>query len=113
MIYTPTLRHTLYTEALNYIDRDAYISDLASSPIWPDDPGDLLPAERIALLGDIYDDTHCTLPNLLSRYHLTQTAFSRYFSIPLRTVQHWYLGERQCPPYLLTMAAEILRLTHT
>lgn len=113
MIYTPTLRHTLYVEALNYRDRGAYISAFASSPIWKNDPGALLPAERIALLGNIYDDTHCTLPDLLARYHLTQTAFSRYFSIPLRTVQHWYLGERQCPAYLLTMAAEILRMTHT
>lgn len=112
MIYTPTLRHTLYAEALNYTDRDAYISDLASSPIWPDDPSGFLPAERVALLGNIYDDTHCTLRDLLARYHLSQAAFSRYFSIPLRTVQNWYLGERQCPAYLLTMAAEILRLTH-
>lgn len=112
MIYTPTLRHTLYAEALNYTDRDAYISDLASSPIWPDDPSGFLPAERVALLGNIYDDTHCTLRDLLARYHLSQAAFSRYFSIPLRTVQNWYLGERQCPSYLLTMAAEVLRLTH-
>lgn len=113
MIYTPTLRHTLYADALNYPNRDAYISALSASPIWNDDPGSLLPAERVALLGNIYDDTHCTLPDLLARYHLTQVAFARYFSIPFRTVQNWYLGERQCPAYLLTMAAEILRLTHT
>ncbi len=29
--------------------------------------------------------------------------FSRYFNIPLRTVQGWEYGERKCPEYLLQL----------
>ena len=104
---TNQLRHTLYTEAHNYTDPDAYVSDLALSPVWGDAD---IPAERIALLRRIWDDTHCAVRELIERYGLTQSAFARHFSIPLRTVQGWCLGSRGCPPYLITMAAELLAL---
>ena len=36
-------------------------------------------------------------------------AFTEYFGIPYRTVQHWELGTRKCPPYLLDLIAYKLR----
>lgn len=102
---TNQLRHTLYTEARNYTDPGAYVSDLALSSMWGDAD---IPADRIALLRRVWDDTHCTVRDLIERYGLTQSAFARHFNIPLRTVQGWCLGERDCPPYLIAMAAELL-----
>ena len=109
---TSQLRHLLYSEAHNYTDPDAYVSDLALSSAWGDAEDADIPAERITLLRRIWDDTHCTIRELIERYGLTQSAFARHFDIPLRTVQDWYSGRRQCPPYLITMAAELLSL-HT
>lgn len=105
---TTAIRATLYGEAHNYTDRDAYISDLALSSIWGDAPDADIPAERLELLGRIYDAAHATVPSLLEQHRMTQTDFARYFGIPLRTVQDWYAGRRACPSYVLTMAAEIL-----
>ena len=34
---------------------------------------------------------------------MNQSQFSRYFHIPLRTVQHWEAGTRKCPTYLLEL----------
>lgn len=34
---------------------------------------------------------------------MNQTQFAIYFGIPLRTVQNWERGERQCPKYLLAL----------
>ena len=105
---TNNLLHLLYAEAHNYTDPDAYVSDLALSSVWGDAEDADIPAERIALLRRIWDDTHCTIRKLIERYGLTQSAFARHFNIPLRSVQHWCLGARQCPQYLITMAAELL-----
>lgn len=110
---TNNLLHLLYAEARSYADVDAYVSDLALSSMWGDaeDAEDAdTPADRIALLRRIWDDTHCSIRELIGRCGLTQSAFARHFNIPLRTVQGWCLGERDCPPYLITMAAELLSL---
>lgn len=116
MKLTPFIRSALYSKVGAYSDRDAYISDMALSSIWDDawdnseDPG--VPAERLALLGAIWDGAHCTIPKLIQKYDLTQTGFAQFFDIPLRTVQDWCGGRRTCPPYVSAMAAEILAL-HT
>lgn len=107
---TNQLRHTLYSEARNYTATDAYVSALALSSAWGDADDAEIPADRIALLRRVWDDTHCTVRELIELYGLTQSAFARHFNIPLRTVQGWCLGERDCPPYLITMAAELLSL---
>lgn len=106
---TPNIRQALYSEASNYADRDAYISDLALSSIWGDHPNaECIPPYRIALLSTIYDAAHATILSLIEQYGMSQTGFSRYFNIPLRSVQAWCGGQRQCPQYVIAMAAEIL-----
>ena len=108
MKLTPAIRAALYAETGAYADRDAYVSDLALSSIWGDAEDAEVPAERLALLGAIWDGAHCTIPELIKLHGLTQMDFAQYFNIPLRTVQHWYLGDRACPPYVVAMAAELL-----
>ncbi|MBQ9975846.1 MAG: helix-turn-helix domain-containing protein [Clostridia bacterium] len=34
---------------------------------------------------------------------MPQGAFGEYFGIPLRTIQNWEGGQRQCPEYLLRL----------
>lgn len=108
MKLTPFIRSTLYAETNTYADRDAYISDLALSSIWGDAEAAEIPAARLTLLGAFWDGAHCTIPELIEKYRLTQTGFAQYFGIPLRTVQNWCGGQRECPPYVAAMAAEIL-----
>lgn len=108
MTLTPLIRSALCADASAYTDRDAYVSDMALSSIWGDAEGAEIPEERLALLGGIWDGAHCTIPELLKKYSLTQTGFAQYFNIPLRTVQDWCGGRRSCPPYVAAMAAEIL-----
>ena len=45
---------------------------------------------------------------IIDKFGLTQKAFSARFGIPLRTVQHWVAGTRQCPAYVRGMILEIL-----
>lgn len=45
--------------------------------------------------------------DLLRAMGLTQSACSRRFEIPLRTVQHWAGEDRECPIYLRLMMAEL------
>mgnify|MGYP002680923443 CR=1 FL=1 len=106
MKLTPFIRSALYAETGEYTDRDAYISDMALSSVWGD--AEEIPAERLALLGGIWDGKHCTIPELIEKYRMTQTGFAQYFDVPLRTVQHWCGGDRACPPYVIAMIAEIL-----
>lgn len=108
MKLTPIIRSALYAETGAYADREAYISDMALSSIWGDAEDAEVPAERLALLGGIWDGAHCTIPEVIKKYGLTQTGFAQYFGIPLRTVQDWCGGRRECPPYVAAMAAEIL-----
>lgn len=110
MKLTPFIRFALYTETDAYADREAYISDMALSSVWGDAEDEEIPAERLALLGGIWDGTHCTIPELIKQHGLTQTGFAQYFGIPLRTVQDWCAGRRGCPPYVAAMAAEILAM---
>lgn len=80
MKLTPFIRAALYAEVGAYADRDAYVSDLVLSSIWGDAEDAEVPAERLALLGAIWDGTRCTIPELIKQHGLTQTA-SRSISI--------------------------------
>lgn len=49
-----------------------------------------------------------TIKELCDKYTQTQTGLSKRFGIPLRTVQGWYLGERNPPAYVVLMMDELL-----
>lgn len=41
--------------------------------------------------------------NMRSDLELTQAAFAKKFNIPLRTLQSWENGERECPDYVVDL----------
>ena len=49
----------------------------------------------------------------LNEVNLSQSECARHFGIPLRTVQNWALGERECPAYTLKMMQDALNPAKT
>ena len=49
-----------------------------------------------------------TIREILTATGMTQTALAKRFDIPLRTVQNWATGQRECPVYIRKMMMEIL-----
>lgn len=43
---------------------------------------------------------------------MTQKEFSRYFGIPLRTVEGWFTEKREIPDYLLRLMLYRLEIEH-
>ena len=95
-------------EATCYADRDSYISDLSISTLWEDDETSEIPPERIAVLGEIYDACHRSVRDIVAVSGLTQRAFAERFCIPLRTVEDWCTGKRECAIYMRLMMQECL-----
>ena len=101
------------TEAQNYNDRDAYISDLALSSIWGDRPEDDMPTARMEQLGSIYDAVHRSIKEIAADAGMSVRAMAIRFCIPQRTVESWCGttdAARQCPLYTRLMMQECLGL---
>lgn len=98
------------TEALDYSDRDAYISDMALSSIWGDTADDDIPADRVEQLGRIWDRTHRTFAEIRGASGMTYRELAQRFCIPVRTMEDWSGGRRTPPLYTLLMMQEILGL---
>lgn len=96
------------TEALDYTDRDAYVSDMALSSVWGDEPDAEIPADRIELLGRIWDRTHRTFAEIRETSGMTYRELAQRFCIPVRTMEDWSAGRRQAPLYTMLMIQEIL-----
>lgn len=73
----------------------------------PDDTSDCvdLDAEKDRL-SSIWDLAHLSMRELVSRAGMSQTAFAKGASIPLRTVQDWCCEKRACPAYVRFLLAE-------
>lgn len=56
----------------------------------------------------IYEIAHMSVKDLLSWSGMTNGELSRRFCIPIRTVQNWAIGMRECPAYVRLMMAELL-----
>ena len=54
-----------------------------------------------------------TIREILIATGMTQTALAKRFDIPLRTVQNWATGQRECPVYIRKMMMEILGIVET
>ena len=50
-----------------------------------------------------------TIKELRLQTGLSQSAFAKYFEIPLRTVQDWEQDKRKPPEYLVKLIAEKLK----
>lgn len=98
------------SEAANYTDRDAYISDLCLSSMWGDEENADIPAERIDALGDIWDACHRSIKEIAALAGLSQRKLAERFCIPYRTVEDWCTGRRESPIYTRLMMQECLGL---
>lgn len=61
-------------------------------------------------LSRIWELAHLSMKELISLAGLSQTAFAKGAGIPLRTVQNWYGGIRECPAYVRFLLAEHYKL---
>ena len=43
------------------------------------------------------------LKNIRNKFGLTQKEFSRFFNIPLRTIENWESGKRRPPDYVFNL----------
>lgn len=59
--------------------------------------------ERLSVIWDL---AHLSMRELISRTGMSQTAFAKCAGIPLRTVQNWCAGSRDCPAYVRFLLAE-------
>lgn len=86
-------------EAANYDDLDAYVSDMMSSSVWGDAAYSTSPAKMREELRSIYTAATRTVREIVAVAGMTQAAFAEAFCIPLRTVENWCTGCRECPLY--------------
>ena len=105
---TDKQRSLCISEAQNYTDRDAYVSDLALSSIWGDLPGDDIPQARIDELGSIYDAVHRSVKDIASAAGISAREMAIRFCIPQRTLENWCMGVNKCPLYTRLMLQESL-----
>ena len=88
--------------------REAFLNNVTLSA--SDVPGCIdLDAEK-ARLSRIWEVAHLSMKELISLTGLSQTAFAKGAGIPLRTVQNWYGGIRECPAYVRFLLAEHYKL---
>lgn len=98
-----------FSEAPNYQDPDAFISDLILSAAFvpPDDPEAIPDLTKAEPLRRIWQAANLPFKALLAELGHTQTGLSRRYGIPLRTVQGW-AGETRTPPlWLRLMLADL------
>lgn len=84
----------MWADAMKRSDRDEFVR------AWPDEPG----------AGNLYDVATADFKTMLNMAGRGQTELSRDFGIPLRAVQHWVTGDRECPSYTRMMLARLLGL---
>lgn len=105
-------RKTCITEAFNYRDRDAYITDLSLSSIWDDCETAPIPADRLEMLAAIYDAVHRNVRDIVIASGMSARKLAERFSIPYRTMENWCSGVNECPVYTQLMIQEIIGLLH-
>ena len=81
-----------FREAQQYSDPDAYASEDLQAL-----------AEE---LRHIWRYAHITVREIVQHSGLSQTDFAARFAVPLRTLQRWVSGDRDCPPYVRLLLAK-------
>lgn len=94
-----------FREAQQYSDPDAFTSDVALSDIFPGVASEDLPA-LAEELRHIWRYAHITVREIVQHAGLSQTDFAARFAVPLRTLQRWVSGDRDCPPYVRLLLAK-------
>lgn len=102
------LFNSIWSDALNASDRDAFTSDWALSTIWEDGPSSI--EDRADICGRIWDLAHMTLADIRHELGLTQSQLSERFCLPFRTVTNWETRQ-SCAPYVRLLIARLGGLT--
>ena len=107
-------RNLAFREAYNhYTDMDEFVSDILTSaefsPVDDNDPD--LRMEEIDNLRMLFQVARAPFKEFLTMLALNSRELAERCCIPLRTVQSWVYGERECPPYLRLMIAELNGIT--
>ena len=69
--------YALWGEALNYADRDGFISDAALSSIWGDAEDAQISADRLRELGRLWDAANMPVRRIRDHLGLTQAEFAQ------------------------------------
>ena len=97
--------YSAFRAAQQYSDPDAFASDVALSSIFPTVEDEDLPA-LAEELRHVWRYAHITVREIVQHTGLSQTDFAARFAIPLRTLQGWISGSRECPPYVRLLLAK-------
>lgn len=98
----------IWGDALQTADRYQYISDWSLSSIWWDDLEDDIPAERIDILGKLWNVAHMSTKEMRAREGVSQRKFADAFGIPARSIENWDGGQRDTTPYIKLLLAHAL-----
>lgn len=90
-------------ECASYANREAYISDLATSSIWRLREDSEIPQALTESLGVVWDAVLRPVREIVAASGLSQAAFGERYCIPKRTVENWCSGSRECPVYIRLM----------
>lgn len=94
--------YKFWGEALEYTDRDAFVSDAALSSLWGEDDAD--PMVHVPELGKLWDAAHTGVKEIRELACMTQAEFAARHLVPLRTLQRWEKGE--CPEHIRLLLME-------
>ena len=94
--------YKFWGEALEYTDRDAFVSDAALSSLWGDDDAD--PMVHVPELGKLWDAAHTGVKAIREFACMTQAEFAARHLVPLRTLKRWEKGE--CPEHIRLLLLE-------
>ena len=97
-----------WSEAGNYSDKDAYISDLSLSSIFGEEE-DVTP-ERIRILSELYDGWHRTVKDIAADAGMSCRKLAERFGIPYRTMEYWSSNPGAIAPYVKLMMQELCGL---
>lgn len=105
---TDKLFGKLWRDALAQPSKELYISEYGY-PDWFDEIGSDI-SEAISVLSSIHDIAHMSIRDMVSSTGLTQSAFATKLCIPVRTVEDWVAGKRNCADYNRLAYAKCLGL---
>lgn len=95
---TDKLFNKLWKDALAQPNQEFYIYEYGY-PEWFDDISHDS-GEVTDILCRIHTAAHMTVREIIDTAGITQSAFSLKFCIPLRTIEHWAAGTRECSHYI-------------
>ena len=105
---TDKLFKKLWEDALAQPNRELYIAEYGC-PDWFDEISPDI-SVVISTLSRIHDVAHMSIRDMISKTGLTQSAFALRLCMPIRTVEDWVSGKRNCLDYIRLAYAKCLGL---